>query len=186
MHRNKTLLRPRARGQSGRSSSRSQSQSALTLHEDEARASRAFELRQVARLARPAARARRETRDYVFARRRTPPRPPNLATWLRRRARAIPARPMSDGDEGQRDVCSNPPARVASRGAGTKAHYRHCLLVHLHRRDAGHGHVHSRGRRTVGQSRVGQSPSSLRFWWTSGSGVGVLFRARGSSRCGIY
>ena len=38
-----------------------------------------------------------------------------------------------------------------------------CLLVHLHRRDAGHGHVRSRGRRTVGQSRVGKSPNFLRF-----------------------
>ena len=52
---------------------------------------------------------------------------------------------------------------------------RMCLLVHLHRRDVGHGHVRSRGRRTVGQSRVGQSPSFLRF--LADVGVGVLFRA---------
>ena len=72
---------------------------------------------------------------------------------------------------GQKALTSAVMAVVASRRqlAVLRARTGCCLLVHLHRRDAGHGHVRSRGRRTVGQSRVGQSPIFPRSWRTSGS-----------------
>ena len=57
-----------------------------------------------------------------------------------------------------------------------------CLLVHLHRRDAGHGHVRSRGRRTVGQS-LSAPIAELSPVLEEAGGRSACPR---SSRCGIY